>query len=468
MRVLLRFLVLSVAVAWADGAPMGAADSGDLASAPTELRAPDSTLIDHVWSGHPVGFALLAEQGHVFIGYYDAERRLTVASRAAGTKEWTRVQLEGIWNPGKKRMSNVVGWDSHNSIVMTVDGDGYLHLSANMHVDPLVYYRTRRPLDITSFEGLDRMTGEREMHCTYPHFFENQAGELFFVYRDGSSGDAADLYNRYDRATRTWRRHLPTPLHDGEGTRSAYALKPRLGPDGRFHVLWMWRDTPEAATNQQLSYARSRDLLHWEDSQGRPIELPITYGKGEIIDDLKPGEGLVNTTYALGFDQAQRPVAFYHRYDTAGNSQIFAARPGAGGWEKRALTDWRFRWAFGGTGSLDVEVYLLPVRHDAAGALLVPYTARPVGDGVLRLDAQTLALLDVLPPDPPLLPPEAMQPWSNYPGVEVRTRAANGRDTTYVLRWETLPSNRDRPRDAAPPPTELRLFEFPVAADSDR
>lgn len=31
----------------------------------------------------------------------------------------------------------------------------------------------------------------------------------------------------------------------------------------------------------------------------------------------------------------------------------------------------------------------------------------------------------------------------------------------WVLRWETLPRNRDRPRDIAPPPTELRLHEFP-------
>jgi alpha-L-rhamnosidase len=58
------------------------------------------------------------------------------------------------------------------------------------------------------------------------------------------------------------------PLLDGEGERSAYSSGPQRGPDGRFHLLWMWRETPDAMTNHTLSYARSRDLIHWETSSG--------------------------------------------------------------------------------------------------------------------------------------------------------------------------------------------------------
>ncbi len=39
---------------------------------------------------------------------------------------------------------------------------------------------------------------------------------------------------------------------------------PVRGPDGLFHVVWVWRDTPDRATNHHLSYARSRDLQRWE------------------------------------------------------------------------------------------------------------------------------------------------------------------------------------------------------------
>lgn len=55
----------------------------------------DGILIDKVWSGHPVGFAILTERGHQFIAYYDAERKITVAGRKLGETNWTRVQPEG-------------------------------------------------------------------------------------------------------------------------------------------------------------------------------------------------------------------------------------------------------------------------------------------------------------------------------------------------------------------------------------
>jgi hypothetical protein len=417
------------------------------------------SVIDRVWSGHPVGFALLVENGHIVVAYYDAERRMTVAARETGGSVWKRVVLPGVYNAARKRLSTVTGWDSHNSLVLAVDRDGYLHLSGNLHVDPLVYFRTERPWEIESFRRIDQMTGDRETRCTYPYFFKNQAGDLLFRYRDGSSGDASDLYNTYDSAQQTWRRLIPTPLFDGEGSRSAYSLAPLLGPDGRFHLLWMWRDTPDAATNQRLSYARSADLLHWEDSQGRPIPLPITFGKGDVVDPAAPGGGLINTTYQLSFDRSGKPVALYHRYDERGRSQIYAARPTAEGpWQIRVVTDWDFRWAFGGGGTLPVDVFLYSAKKDSEGFIVVPISGRAVRAGQLRIDPDALTLTAVLPPEPPRLPAEWRAPRSAYPGMEVRQSSAEDAVAIYTLRWETLPSNRDQPRDEIPPPSELRLF----------
>ena len=66
---------------------------------------------------------------------------------------------------------------------------------------------------------------------------------------------------------------MATPLVDGEGRGNAYFVGPTQGPDGVFHLTWVWRDTPEAATNHDLSDARSRDLVHWEKSNGAPLKL---------------------------------------------------------------------------------------------------------------------------------------------------------------------------------------------------
>jgi hypothetical protein len=425
-------------------------------------------LIDHVWSGDPVSFAMLVERGHQFIAYYDAERRLTVVGRSLAKKKWTRVQPAGVPVPGQKRDSNVTNWDSHNFIRLALDRDGCLHVSGNMHVNPLVYYRTREPFDLASLERLDRMVGDREARCTYPLFFKNTAGDLFFRYRDGQSGNGADLYNVYDAHGRAWRRLLDTPLLDGEGHRNAYATDPVAGPDGYFHLVWMWRETPDASTNHTLSYARSRDLVHWENSRGEPLKLPITLATSDVIDPAKVKEGLINMTQAIGFDAAQRPVVTYHRYDAHGKSQVYAARPQAGGgWQVAQVSDWDFRWAFGGGGSLAAEVTVGPAHADKDGTLLVNYTSTMAGAGRWRLRADTLERVATLPAPLPALPADLRRVRSDYPGMEVQTLVVRGEGHRWLLRWETLGRNRDQPRTVVPPATELRLYVLPDADTTD-
>jgi hypothetical protein len=45
--------------------------------------------------------------------------------------------------------------------------------------------------------------------------------------------------------------------------------------------------------------------------------------------------------------------------------------------------------------------------------------------------------------------------------MEVQSTATRADGRRWVLRWETLPRNRDLPRDEVPPPTELRVYELP-------
>lgn len=428
--------------------------------------------VDQTWAGHPVSYALVTERDHQFVAYYDADRQITVAGRRLGEAEWTRHHPAGVYLPGRNRFSNVTEWDSHNYLALALDKDGYLHLSGNLHNDPLIYYRSSRPFDVTSLERLDRMTGEREHNTTYPVFFKTSVGDLLFRYRDGSSGNGADIYNRYDTATRTWRNILSTPLLDGQGQRNAYAMNPVLGPDGHFHLLWMWRDTPDAATNHTLSYARSIDFVNWEKSDGTPLPLPITFATAEVVDPVPPRQGMINMTFNLGFDARNRPVAVYHRYDEAGKSQVYAARPAPDSprWLITQISDWDFRWAFGGGGSLTADVILGPPSLRADGMLLVDFvtahTARVAGSGRWQLDAETLRSLATLPPPTPVLPPSLAIPISSTPGLEVNTVVSRDRGRRWVLRWETLPHNRDRPRAEVPPPSVLRLYELPDADTS--
>ena len=94
---------------------------------------------------------------------------------------------------------------------------------------------------------------------------------------------------------------------------NAYFAGPLLGGDGYYHLAWVWRDSPDCASNHDLSYARSKDLVHWTSSSGKEFVLPITIASAEIVDPTPVGKGLLNSCVSLGFDGQARPVIAYHK-----------------------------------------------------------------------------------------------------------------------------------------------------------
>ena len=91
------------------------------------------------------------------------------------------------------------------------------------------------------------------------------------------SGNGNEIYNIYDLKTKTWRRLLDKPLTDGEGKRNAYLYGPIIRSRWLFSFsLGMARIALTVLPNHDHSYARSKDLLSWETSTGKPLTLPIT------------------------------------------------------------------------------------------------------------------------------------------------------------------------------------------------
>ena len=406
-----------------------------------------------VWSGHPVGFTLLTHPPHQYVAFYDDQRRMTVANRVLDTTAWHFV-----------RLPETIGWDSHNSVTLTIDDDGYIHLSGNMHCVPLIYFRTTRPYDIDSFERIPKMVGDMEQRCTYPRFFRGAQDELLFTYRDGSSGNGDQIYNVYDLTSQTWRRLLHTPLTSGEGKMNAYLHGPKRGPDGLFHLCWVWRDTPDCSTNHDLSYARSRDLVHWETSGGEALSLPITLQNAETVDPVPAGGGIINGNTILGFDSQNRPVISYHKFDAQGNTQIYNARREEDGWNIYQTSQWDYRWEFKGGGAIPFEIRIGGVRVASDGRLSQKYSHPKYGSGQWLLDETMLKPIGEAPLQSSY-PSTLGRVESEFPGMEVRwcsdLGASGEPQVRYVLRWETLRANRDRPRPGAlPPPSMLKLYNL--------
>lgn len=337
---------------------------------------------------------------------------MTIAQRRLGETHWART-----------RLPSQLGWDSHNYVTMALDASGRLHVVGNLHASPLVYFRSREPRNAATLERQPAMTGQRESQMTYPVFFRDRQGRLLFRYRDGRSGNGDDVYNMWDDETGQWRRWLDTPLISGGGRRNAYASLPTIGPDNRFHMIWVWREWPDCASNHSLSYARSDDLRQWTDSGGRPLPLPMTLETCEVVDPVPPGGGLLNGNARLGFDRAGRPVITYHKYDARGDLQIYAARRDDDRWRIVQVSEWTgYRWEFRGRGTIVKEVVISAAEPGPPGRLLLPYHYGR-GRGVWVLDEATLRPCpsETAPRRPAIgLPAAARRVESGFPGMQKR------------------------------------------------
>ncbi|WP_195669954.1 BNR repeat-containing protein [Bacteroides intestinalis] len=402
----------------------------------------------------PVAFSLLTHGNKQFVAFYNPDHQMVVASRNINEDKWIFQAL-----PSK------IGWDGHNSIAMKVDSDGQIHLSGNMHVDPLMYFRTTKPLDITSFKAINYMTGENEKKVTYPSFMTGPNNEFIYHYRDGGSGNGNEIYNVYDVKKQTWSRFFDKPFMDGKGERNAYMSGPSKGPDGYYHLVWVWRDSYLCETNNHLSYARSRNFKDWESVDGKPVELPLTIDKQELwVDPVPVKAGLINGGDRTGFDSKNRLVIAYQKFDEKGNNQLYMTKYVKGKWKIKQITDWNYRWYFSGGGGVHWEIQTKGVQRYKKNLLKVSYSHIKYGEGYLLVDENSFKVVDTVT----VKSPEEMQKTFDKPETTLVKKIGNDcgkgiKGKKFHLEWETLPPNRDKVRkNVIVKPTILKVIEEEV------
>jgi len=418
--------------------------------------------IDSVWAGHPVGFCLYTHGNRQYIAYYNAERRTVLGQRNLNQDKFGLHVLPATERATARGTSTVVGWDSHNFLTLGIDRDGYIHLSGNVHVNPLTYFRSIKPNDISEMEQIFEMVGTEEQRTTYPHFMLTREGELLYHYRDGGSGNGNEIYNIYNCETKTWKRLLDTPLTDGQGLMNAYQTQPTLMKDGWYHMYWVWRDTPDCSTNHDLSYMKSPDLIHWYDAFGAPIQMPATLDQKSLIVDPIPVEGgIINLAAKMVLDDNNNPVFVYHKFDENGNTQFYVAQIMDGKWSYHVITDWDYRWFFSGNGSINSEIHLKGFKKRVDGNYEVDYWHIKYGDGTLLLNDKFESIGKVLKPEPLNA---SLKIEGTFPGLQIQTSGdigESGDGFQYLLKWETINRNRDKPRDKPwPEPSQLYLYKL--------
>ncbi len=237
-----------------------------------------------------------------YIAYYDAKGDIILGKRKLGTSNW---EVKHTPYAGQVK-------DAHNSISIAVDGKGILHMCWNMHGQPLRYAQSRRPGSLELTEPMP-MTRREESRVTYPQFYNLPGGDLLFLYRQGGSGSGDVLLNRYDVRKGQWQA-LQHPLIAGQGRRNAYMNGLSIDGKGGLHISWVWRETPDVATNHDVCYAYSPDQgKTWQTSSGKKFTLPITAKNAEVAQPVPQNSDLINQT-SMTVDAHDRPlIATYWR-----------------------------------------------------------------------------------------------------------------------------------------------------------
>jgi hypothetical protein len=437
-----------------------------------------------VWSGCSVGFCLLNTDRVQVAAYYNARGEVSLSARNLDSKQWRHLTPQ-------PPSSNL--WDSHNYLTMTLDSAGHLHLAGNLHRHPMNYWRSTEALtDAAQFDAPGFMeklpvlvNANEEMKSTYPNFLTGPGGGFLFTYRNHTGKNAGDWHLlKYNPDSQTYAPAAGMPVFQWTGHYSVY---PAFEIHGDFlHCLWVWRKTTDADTNYNISYMRSRDLAHWTDAFDRPLPLPVTPPQTlPTIDPVPIQGGLLNGQPAMAFDHQANPVVAYHKYDARGFSQVYVAKPDADAgdtWKILPLTtNDQWKWNFSGGGSLPpggrvgnsfvqngrtLEIKVSMVDNDGTKlAPSAPYT----------VDTSPLKSSDENPERPVRSPPfklpdaDPAVPTNPYTHdgqrMTVRRQWSVGSDPGYYLRWETLPTHRDRPRldpgtqtPISPPPSTLMLY----------
>lgn len=418
------------------------------ASPTMNAKVVSTEAIDRVWAGHSVRFALMATKTNIVVGYYDANRQLTVACRPKTGGGWTYQKLD-TWND----------WDSHNYIAIAEDAAGRLHVAANMHSSPMTMFTSDPSGDVRTLKRVAELVDVKlERSATYPVFLHDRAGRLIFKYRNGSSGNGDEIYDVLDAGAGKWARLTSTPLVDGEGQRNAYFMGPVIGPDNWFHIAWVWRETPMAETNHDLSYAKSPDLIHWFRADGTPLALPIKLKNSEIVDPVPERGGMINNNTLLGFDEQGRPMITYHKFDRAGNTQIFLARylgkSPKKGWELAQISQWKnYRWDFSGGGSLKSEIFVGGAEPIGGGLLKAPVIR--LGQSIDFIVRSTdLSLVEERPVFS--LADQLKRTVKTPDDMQLNIVNADGENgEVYALVWNARPPHRDLAAPDIPDPTTL-------------
>ena len=288
--------------------------------------------------------ALVTFNDTQFVAFYNQQQYVVLAKRKLNTINWQILQTKFKGNTN----------DAHNCISIMVDGAGYLHLAWNHHNNILHYSKSIAPGSLQMSEEIS-MTGLEEQAVTYPEFYKMPNGDLLFMYRSGGSGKGNLVINKYNVQTQQWQQ-LYKNLIDGEGKRNAY-WQACVDVKGVIHISWVWRESPDVASNHDLCYAKSIDGGNtWQKSSGEQYQLPVTAATAEYVCKIPQKSELINQTSMYADENSNAYIATYWRDKEDSVPQYHLVYLNGNDWKTQKLSFLKTSFSLSGMGSKQIPI----------------------------------------------------------------------------------------------------------------
>lgn len=308
------------------------------------------TVANNGWANNSVNTvifrknALTSYKGVQYIAYYDDEQFVVLGKRKIKTQKWELLRTKYKGDAS----------DAHKSISIMVDGAGILHLAWGQHNNKLNYAKAIKAGSLVMGEKLE-MIGEKETKVSYPEFYKLANGDVLFFYRDGGSGNGNLMINRYQTKTQKWLR-VQDNLIDGEGKRNAY-IQTTVDVKGTIHVSWVWRESPDVASNHDLCYAKSKDGgLTWQKSDGEKYQLPINATNAEYALKIPQNSELINQTSMFADENGFPFIATYWREKGETVPQYHLVYKSQAQWEVKNLGFRKTGFTLSGGGTKKIPI----------------------------------------------------------------------------------------------------------------
>lgn len=189
--------------------------------------------------------------------------------------------------------------DSHNAVVMAVDGQGYIHISGNMHQIGMRYIRSENPNDISSWVTGTMPANWLTSGADYSTY------QSYEVFSDGTllwCQDQSDALTTIGRDQTMWRLgpgpgatwqpcvgtgEIMTTPNGSDGNVGntdeipdrAYLQHTFVDAADVLHCVYVWRiEDSDGGTADEHFYVRSYDKgSTWENVLGEAVAAPFTY-----------------------------------------------------------------------------------------------------------------------------------------------------------------------------------------------